>query len=109
MKVYLAVLLFVAMAFALPASGQENTEQDSPQCMPGMKMPGCPDTSTSNRLTNMQPPETLVQRITSHAGAGTSVEPISTPTPMMMKMRGSWMFMFHANAFLLDQQQSGPR
>ena len=83
--------------------------------MPGMKMPGCPDTSPSESpddshgLMNMQRPETFLQRITSHAGSGTTVEPVSTPTPMLMKMRGAWMFMFHAEAFVVDQQQSGPR
>src|SRR5579862_6963209 len=29
--------------------------------------------------------------------------------PMMMTMRGNWMLMFHANAFVADIQQSSPR
>ena len=28
---------------------------------------------------------------------------------MLMTMKGSWMLMFHANVFILDEQQSSPR
>ena len=28
---------------------------------------------------------------------------------MLMKARGRWMLMFHANVFVLDEQQSGAR
>jgi len=43
--------------------------------------------------------------------SGTSIEPKTTSEsdPMVVKTRGSWTFMFHANAFLVDTQQSGPR
>jgi len=49
--------------------------------------------------------QTLLQRDSS----GTSVEPNSTPSPMLMKSAGAWMLMFHGNAFLVEQQQSSPR
>ncbi len=52
---------------------------------------------------------TLIRTIENHNTSGTSLEPSSTPTPMLMTMRGHWMLMFHANAFLVDTQQSGPR
>ncbi len=54
-------------------------------------------------------PGTFIEEIVHHASSGTSAEPDSTPTPMLMAMHGGWMLMFHANAFVLDQQQTGPR
>ena len=43
--------------------------------------------------------------------SGTSVEPKTTSewAPMIHKSLGNWTFMFHANGFLVDTQQSGPR
>src|SRR5207247_6524617 len=43
--------------------------------------------------------------------SGTSVEPKTTSesAPMFHTSLGNWTFMFHANAFLVDSQQSGPR
>jgi hypothetical protein len=118
MRRQLAMLFFLLVAFCGQAGGQEGAggapppaqETPQPACMPGMHMPGCPEDSPTSKtgLMNMQP-ETFVQKITSHAGSGTSVEAVSTPAPMLMKMSGRWMLMFHGSAFLLDQQQSGPR
>ena len=54
-------------------------------------------------------PDTFVAEIERHATSGTSAEPNSTPVPMLMTMKGEWMFMFHANGFILDTQQSSPR
>jgi hypothetical protein len=51
----------------------------------------------------------FAQQIVHHATSGTSAEPNSTPTPMWMKMQGNWMLMFHANAFVMDEQQTSPR
>ncbi len=61
------------------------------------------------RLMNEMHPQTFLEQIQHHAASGTSAEPNSTPVPMLMSMKGSWMLMFHANAFVLDTQQSGPR
>src|SRR3954470_22810161 len=43
--------------------------------------------------------------------SGTSVEPKSTSEsePMIHASLGNWTLMFHANAFVLDTQQTGPR
>lgn len=49
--------------------------------------------------------EAILQRSTS----GTSSEPDSTPMPMLMWMKGDWMFMLHGVGFLSDVQESGPR
>lgn len=61
------------------------------------------------RLMEEMHPKTFVQEIEHHASSGTSAEPNSTPVPMVMSMKGAWMLMFHANAFVLDIQQSSPR
>jgi hypothetical protein len=75
--------------------GMEGTQ------MPGMNMGG-PDLMTMH-------PETFLQEIVLHAGSGTSAEPDSTPAPMLMAKKGKWMLMFHANVFVLDEQQSSLR
>ncbi|MEO8726287.1 MAG: hypothetical protein ABI383_09190 [Acidobacteriaceae bacterium] len=54
-------------------------------------------------------PETFLQQIVHHGSSGTSAEPDSTPIPMLMTMGNGWMLMFHANAFLVDTQQSTSR
>ena len=43
--------------------------------------------------------------------SGTSVQPKATSEsePMIHTSLGKWTFMFHANAFVVDTQQSGPR
>ena len=132
---HFAVFTVVLLVFSALAEGQQGSGnqapgvQDAPgmPCMPGMRMPGCPETPAQQPgdqpaqheghavmqmgvtgLMTMQPANFL-QKITSHTGSGTSAEPISTPAHMLMKMRGPWMLMFHANAFVLGQQQSSPR
>ena len=42
-------------------------------------------------------------------GCVTVWEPNSTPAPMLMTMKKSWMLMFHANVFVLDEQQTSAR
>jgi hypothetical protein len=38
-------------------------------------------------------PTTFIEEIEQHATSGTSAEPNSTPVPMLMTMKGSWMLM----------------
>ena len=64
-----------------------------------MKMPMNMSGTTAN----------FAEAIEMHATSGTSAEPNSTPAPMMMTMRGNWMLMFHANAFVADIQQTSAR
>lgn len=52
---------------------------------------------------------TFIGEVEQHATSGTSAEPNSTPIPMLMKMKGKWMLMFHGEAFVNAIQQSGPR
>jgi hypothetical protein len=97
-KLLLAIVFFPAAAYA---------QRDGPQvqpCMPGMSMPGCEGAGSMTMR-----PQTFVQEIVSHATSGTSMEPISLFAPMLMTKRGAWTLMFHANGFVLDEQQSSER
>lgn len=113
MKSLIAVLLLL---FFAAASRAQQTDQDSTtktnhddmQSMPGMNMSQMPGMKMGQSGMNMHP-GTFVQEILAHDTSGTSAEPNSTPAPMLMKVAHSWTLMFHANVFVLDQQQSGPR
>jgi hypothetical protein len=86
--------LFPAASFAQqPSDGMQN--------MPGMQM-------APNDQMNMHP-ATFVQEILTHDTSGTSAQPDSTPAPMLMRTARSWTLMFHANVFVLDEQQSSVR
>lgn len=107
-----AILSVLLAAICVPATGQESSQAPDPQgaCMPGMPMPGCPENPQTGEIGRMNmKAENLVQKIMSHGGSGTSVEPISTTTPMFMKAVGRWMLMIHGSVFVIGQQQSGPR
>jgi hypothetical protein len=75
--------------------------------MSGMSMP-LSDRETRAAGMSMQP-QRFLEEITAHTTSGTSAEPDSTPAPMLMTMKGPWMLMFHANAFIIDEQESSPR
>jgi hypothetical protein len=81
--------------------------------MSGAGMPGMPHQEKKQMKMESgsmsEQPETFIEEITLHGGSGTSAEPNSTPIPMVMSMKGQWMLMFHANIFVLDEQQSGAR
>src|SRR5262245_10069673 len=100
----------VTQAQEIPSPDHAEEAADQQQgCMAGMRMPGCRGTKTQvmqhgSDSMSMQPGN-FVQSMLSHTGSGTSAEPISTPVPMLMTMKGSWMLMFHANLFVLDEQQ----
>ncbi len=103
-----AIALLLAMP-ALAGAQQSGKKDDDTQGMPGMggmQMPGM--NMGGNDLMSMHP-ETFLQEIVRHAESGTSAEPDSVPVSMLMTTKGKWTLMFHANAFVLDEQQSGPR
>jgi hypothetical protein len=97
-----------------PAAAKQGSGQQEMQCMPGMSMPGCPESSgeqapkKGSGMMNMQLGN-FIQEIENHDTSGTTAQPNSTPTPMLMTMKGEWMLMFHANVFLTDEQQSSRR
>lgn len=77
-------------------------------------MPGNDQNQMAGMQMNQNGPmeryaDNLIQEILAHSSSGTSAEPNSTPVAMLMRRRGAWMLMFHANVFVLDEQQSSPR
>jgi len=114
-----AILLATATGQAarsqeMPLRGDAEKLVDLQQpSMPGMQMPASSEKNKKAMQHGSEPmamrPEDFVQHILSHTNSGTSAEPISTPEPMLMTMKGSWMLMFHANVFVLDEQQSSSR
>lgn len=109
----LCLAVLPLLLFSVPLLAQQNSNQqrqhDDMQNMPGMDMSQMPGMSMNpNAPMNMQP-ESFIQEILAHDTSGTSAEPDSTPVPMLMKTSHNWTLMFHANVFILDEQQSGPR
>ncbi|HEY1730399.1 MAG TPA: hypothetical protein VGG15_01535 [Terriglobales bacterium] len=111
----LATLCVLNAAAQLGSSTPGTAGDQSPQAMPAMQQP---QTSADQKSAQPMPgmsmpmdlkPTTLIEEITRHTTSGTSAEPNSTPVPMLMTMKGSWMLMLHGVAFLNAQQQSGPR
>src|SRR5215472_11677651 len=98
----LCVLLLLASA----AHAQQENKKDDMQSMPGMGDMQMPGMNMGGSAPMTMHPETFVQQILAQSGSGTSAEPNSTPTPMLMMARGKWSLMFHANVFVLDEQQS---
>lgn len=113
MRIIRSILFCIVLFPALAVAQQGSPQQQASPCMPGMQMPGCPapeatQQNSNANLMNMRPGNFL-QAIVSHTTSGTSAEPVSTSISMLMTRRGAWMLMFHANAFVLDQQQSSSR
>jgi hypothetical protein len=109
MRHWIAMCALLLAIPALAGAQQDEKKGGDMQGMPGMdgtQMPGMNMGGTD--LMTMHP-ETFLQEIVRHAGSGTSAEPDSTPVPMLMTKKGKWTLMFHANVFVLDEQQSSPR
>src|SRR5579863_9965209 len=109
MRQWIAMWALLLAIPALAGAQQTGKKDDDMQGMPGMddaQMQGMK--MGGSELMTMHP-ETFPQEILRHAGSGTSAEPDSTPVPMLMRTVGAWTLMFHANVFVLDEQQSGPR
>jgi hypothetical protein len=102
------VLLIPWCAWAQEAASAQGP--DTAQ-MQGMDMSGGKNSDKKDEtgMSMHMHPETFIQEIEHHSSSGTSAEPNSTPTPMLMAMKGRWEFMFHANVFIGDLQQTGAR
>jgi hypothetical protein len=99
-------LLFVSLMMFCSFGRAQGSQQERAHGMGGM------DSGRHQgmmRLMDQMQPKSFVQQIEHHASSGTSAEPNSTPVPMAMSMKGAWMLMFHANAFVLDTLQSSGR
>ena len=90
-------------------TGQENDSHDQVRHhISGMHGPD-PSMKGMNMGADETQPKSLLEAIERHSVSGTDVEPVSTPTSMLMIMKGNWMLMLHGVAFLSDIQQTGPR
>lgn len=88
----------IAVPLALAFLASHFTHAQTHSTMPGM------DTHSAPTHT-MEPVRTLIDAELQHATSGTSIEPASTPTPMLMSHPGTWMLMLHGSAFITDTQQ----
>ena len=108
------VMSFLAMLWvgALPAFGAP-----APEC--GQTKPPKPDAPMTEHgqqhcamaeMTGTKAQASpMIASILRHEDAGTSLEPGSTPVPMLMTTFGAWHVMFHGEAFINEEQQSGRR
>ena len=106
----------VAPSMAQDAQHKMDSSAQHQSSRPEQTMPGMPGMSDQNMSEqNMgkhkmtMESHSLIELLQHHATAGTDAEPNSTPSPMLMTMKGKWTLMFHGEAFLNDIQQSGPR
>jgi hypothetical protein len=106
MRQWIAMFALLVAIPTLVRAQQDQKKDDDMQSMPGMQMLGM--NMDGNDLMTMHP-ETFLQEIVRHAGSGTSAEPDSVPVPMLMTTKRKWNLMFHANVFVLEEQQSSPR
>ncbi len=111
----LAAVILICLVSAFICKAQQKPDQQDvgeiqrKQDMPGMDMSQMPGMNMDqDHSMNMQPQD-FIQEILRHDSSGTSAQPASTPVPMLMKKKGRWNLMFHANVFALDEQESGPR
>lgn len=111
----IACLLLVSATtcWAQQTVEEQNNETQKAEDMPGMDMGHPQGTPTAKHqsmdMSMPMEPQNFVQEILLHESSGTSAQPNSTPVPMLMGKGGGWGLMFHANLFVLDEQQSGPR
>jgi hypothetical protein len=109
MRPWIAMFLLL-LAIPAPAGAQQSGKKDNDmQGMPGMGDPQMQGMNMGGTDLMTMHPETFPQEIVRHTGSGTSAEPDSTPVSMLMTKKGKWALMFHANVFVLDEQQSSPR
>jgi len=109
MRLRSTILAVLLLFFPALAGAQQGKKNDGMQGMPGRDNGQMQGTQMGGDGLITMHPETFLQEIARHGTSGTSAEPNSTPVPMLMAMRGAWMLMFHANAFVMDEQQSSPR
>ena len=104
-------IAMLALFLAIPAlaGAQQNGKKDDMQGMPGMDSAQMQGMKMGGPESMTMHPETFPQEIVGHTGSGTSAEPDSTPVSMLMATKGKWTLMFHANVFVLEEQQSSPR
>lgn len=88
--------LVAVVGLSFPGAAQTSTDDSSMANMPGM-------------VHSHQQSTSFIETLQSHATSGTDAEPASTPSQMLMRMKGQWQFMLHGEAFINELQQTGPR
>lgn len=104
----LGSIFFSAIAIAQDAEGPHHEPPASPSPPPKADDP-IPDMPGMQHGSTHALSLTFIDEILHHDTAGTSAQPYSIDPPMIMRLRGQWMFMFHGVAFLNAIQQTGPR
>ena len=69
----------------------------------------CSQAQMGSQMQMGGPATTLKENVLRHSASGTSLEPDSSVTPMLMRMSGKWMEMIHGEVNVAEQQQTGPR
>jgi len=106
MRLLRIVFVWSFFVAAIAASAQQNSGAQDQSGMDHSHMPGMQMDHAAPRTMQAG---SFVEEILGHTSSGTSAEPNSTPVSMLMTKRGPWMLMFHANVFVVDEQQSSPR
>jgi hypothetical protein len=108
----LLILSVFALFLFLPVASFAQQDQTTELTASAADRDGKHDTRNEMQMKcdsmNMKP-ETFIEAIIHHGTSGTSAEPNSTPIPMLMTTKDDWALMFHANVFVLDEQQSSSR
>jgi hypothetical protein len=81
----------------MPDMENQSTQQTTPATSMNM--------DHMSSMDMMKPATTLIEVELDRMNSGTSVEPPSTPVPMLMSSRRGWMLMLHGTAFVSDIQQ----
>ena len=112
----LFLLALTSLLVAISARAQDGAgihhQHDHPMEQEQKSPAGEPPTSQMPGMQHSHMPEnkpSFIGTILEHTTSGTSAQPNSVQQPMFMLDAGSWMFMFHGEAFFNVEQQSGPR
>jgi hypothetical protein len=90
-------IVISAAILASACAGDACAQSQDPMQMPGMDMPA-EKKGTADAAANL-----LMQR-----ASGTSANPASIKSPMLMTKAGGWNLMLHGEGFIADVQQTGP-
>src|ERR1700674_2510791 len=99
MKLFIVVVILLLVFPALIAA-QQNDRSDGMQGMPGMGHDQMQGMQMDQHAPMQMSPRTFLEEILGHDTSGTSAQPNSTPSPMLMTKKGAWMLMFPANVFV---------